>query len=331
MYYEEPYRKRHKSTPRRREPRRRGFGAWLLSLPLRLIALILILALLGVALLYALPVSLFAVEPDGVELSLTDTLPPAPANILLLGLDKIQANSRRSDTVIVASINYGQLKLTSFLRDTIVDIPGYGSDKLNAAYSHGGPQLVMRTLNENFKLNITHYAAVDFQTLVDLVQAIGGVELNITEGERKIINHAISTHIAPLESRGYPTDLLAHSGEQVHLNGVQALAFSRIRKLDSDFKRTYRQRMLLEAMLHKLRDNLWNPAMLLRLGRTLFNAVETNMSLIQLLSLGEKALTAGVPSQLRLPVDGSYTDNGSSLRLTDRQKCIDAFRAFVYD
>ena len=331
MYYEEPYRKRQNRTPRRRERRRRGFGAWLLSLLLRLVAFVLILALLGVALLYALPVSLFAVEPVGVELSLTDGLPAAPANILLLGVDIAYSKSQRSDTVIVASVDYGKLKLTSFLRDTVVDIPGYGSSKLNAAYAHGGPTLVMRTLNENFGLNITHYAAVDFQALADLVDAIGGVEMDITEGEQANINRSITRRSAFLQSRGYPNDIIPQAGEQVHLNGVQALNYARIRKLDSDFKRTHRQRKLLEAMLRKLRSSFWNPVLLVRLGRTLLNSVDTNMSLIQLISLGEKAIAAGVPEQLRLPVDGSYTDNGSSLRLDSRQQNIDAFRAFVYD
>ena len=331
MYYEEPYRKKHTRTPRRRERRRRGFGAWLAGALLRLVAFALILCLLAVALLYALPVSLFAVEPEGVELSLTDGLPASPANILLLGLDINRQSSQRSDAIIVASVGYGKLKLTSFLRDIIVDIPGHGSDKLNAAYSHGGPQLVMRTLNENFGLNITHYAAVDFQTLVDLVDAIGGVDLNITEGEQSIINHSISTHRAPLETRGYPADTLAQSGESVHLNGVQALAYTRIRKLDSDFMRTSRQRALIGAMIARLRANLFNPLMLIRLIQVVSRSVDTNMSLVQLLSLGEKALAAGVPEKMRLPVDGSYTDNGSSLRMNDRQQNIDAFRAFVYD
>ncbi len=331
MYYEEPYRKKRNRPPRRRERRRRGFGAWLFSRLLRLLALVLVLALLTAALLYILPVSLFAVEPEGVELSLTDGLPASRANILLLGLDKSHENSRRSDAILVASVGYGQLKLTSFQRDTIVDIPGHGSGKLNAAYAHGGPLLVMRTLNENFSLNITHYAAVDFQTLADLVDAIGGVDLDVTEGEAAVINRSVSRHRAALEARGYPADPLAQSGERVHLNGVQALAYARIRKLDSDFKRTYRQRTLLAAMLTKLRANLHHPMLLLRLGRVLTRSVDTNISPLLLLCLGEKVLVAGAPETLRIPVDGSYTDDGSSLRLDDRQQNIDAFRAFVYD
>lgn len=329
MRYEEPYKKR--TTQRRRKRRRRGFGAWLAELLLRLLALALALALLGAGLLYILPVSLFAVEPEGVELSLTDGLPASRANILLLGLDMARENTQRSDTVIVASIGYGELRLTSFLRDTLVDIPGHGSGKLNAAYAYGGPSLVMRTLNENFDLNIMHYLAVDFTALVDLVDALGGVELNVTEAEMGRINQNLEAARARFEPMGYDASPLTQCGERTRLNGVQALYYARIRKLDSDFMRASRQRALLEAMLNKLRGSLWNPALLARLGRVIAGSVDTNMSVVQLLSLGEKALLASAPEQTRLPVDGSYTDDGASLRVTDRQKNIDAFRMFVYD
>ena len=329
MFYEEPYRKR--KPPRRRERRRRGFGAWLLGLLLRLIALALALALLAAGILYALPVSLFAVEPEGVELSLTDGLPASRANILLLGLDMTRENSQRSDTVIVASVGYDQLRLTSILRDTLVDIPGHGSGKLNAAYAHGGPQLVMRTLNENFRLNIMHYVAVDFTALVALVDALGGVELSVTEEEMTRVNQNIEAARAQLEAHGYSAATLAQCGERTHLNGVQALYYARLRKLDSDFTRASRQRALLEAMLEKLRKNLWNPALLARLVRAIQSGVDTNMSPLQLISLGEKVLVSGAPGQLRLPADGTYTDDGANLIVDDLQKNIDAFRMFAYD
>ena len=330
MFYEEPYRKRNHS-PRRRERRRRGFGAWLAGLFLRLIALILLVAVLAAALLYALPVSIFAVEPEGAQLSLTDGLPASRANILLLGLDMTRENSRRSDTVVVASVGYNQLKLTSILRDTLVDIPGHGKGKLNAAYAHGGAQLVMRTLNENFRLNIMHYLSVDFTALVALVDALGGVDVNVTEAEMNRINQNIWNARAQIEAHGYSAESLSQCGERTHLNGVQALYYARLRKLDSDFTRASRQRALLEAMLARIRANLWNPALLLRLARTLRTSVDTNMSPIQLLSLGEKVLAATAPGQLRLPVDGSYTDDGANLIIDDLPQNISAFRAFAYD
>ena len=327
MNYEEPYRKRNS----RRQRRRRGPGGCLVALLLRLLALILALAVLGVGLLYALPVSLFAVEPEDANLSLAGDLPTNRANILLLGLDMARENSRRSDAILIATIGYGDLRLTSILRDTLVDIPGYGTGKLNAAYAHGGPELVMRTLNENFGLNIMHYVAVDFTALVDLVDALGGVDVNVTEAEMTRINQNLDAARGRFESLGYSAPSLTQCGENTHLNGVQALYYARIRKLDSDFMRASRQRALLEAMLARLRSNLWNPMLLYRLGRTILRSVDTNMSPIQLLSLGEKALLSGVPKTTRLPVDGSYTDDGASLRVTDPQQNINAFRMFAYD
>ena len=113
MNYEEPYRrKRRRRRSRRRE---RSFGAWLIEGLLRLVALAFILALLAAGALYALPVSLFAVEPDDAQLSLTDGLPESRLNVLLLGLDALRESRQRSDSVLVASVGYGPAKLVSVM------------------------------------------------------------------------------------------------------------------------------------------------------------------------------------------------------------------------
>ena len=329
MNYEEPYRrKRRRRRSRRRE---RSFGAWLIEGLLRLVALVLILALLAAGALYALPVSLFAVEPEDAQLSLTDGLPESRLNVLLLGLDALRESRQRSDSVLVASVGYGPAKLASVMRDTMVNIPGHGEGKLNAAYAHGGPELVMRTLNENLGMNLMHYVIVDFTALVSVVDAIGGVDVDVTEAEAELINQTMDKDRPKFEPMGYTCPPLSRSGERTHLNGIQALYFARIRKLDSDFGRTRRQRALLAAMLAKIRASLWNPVLLVRLARALIDACETNLSVIQLLSLGEKVLLGGAPDQLRLPVDDSFTDDGSALRVDDWQRNIDAFRMFAYE
>ena len=327
MYYEEYRRK-----PNRRRRRREGrpAGGCLAALLLRLLALIVVLAALAAGLLYALPPTLFNVEPEGAQLSLTDGLPASRVNILLLGTDLLRQSSQRSDSILIASVGYDSLKLTSVLRDTLVEIPGRGRGKLNAAYAYGGPELVMRTLNENFRLNIMHYIAADFVSLVKIVDAIGGVDIDITDAERDQININVRSSRKVFAPLGYTAERLAQSGDATHLTGLQALGFARIRKIDSDFRRTYRQRTLLNAMLGKIRSNLWNPVMLVRLARALLQSTRTNMSPVQLLSLGEKALVAGRAGQLRLPVDGSFTDDGSSLRVDDFQQNIAAFHTFAY-
>ena len=330
MYYEEPYRKSNRKNRTRKRPRRRSFGGWLLSRCLRLIALALVLAMLTVALLYVFPVSFFAVEPRDCDLSLTGGLPQDRVNILLLGLDQLHENTRRSDSVIIATIGKGELKLTSVLRDTVMAIPGHGQDKLNAAYAYGGPELVIHTLNENLKLNMIHYVSVDYAGLIRMVDALGGVRLEITEDEMKRINDSINQDRQRYQALGYTAPDLSRYGPDTLLNGLQALTYARIRKLDSDFMRTKRQRNLLDALLKRLRASLINPVRLFRLGSAILDSVETDLSPLQLISLGEKALAAGAPLQLRLPVDGSYDDNGSSLTLTDPQRNIGELQMFLY-
>lgn len=325
MYYES-YQK-----PKKRRRRRRSFGAWLVHSLLKLIAAVLILAILAAGALYALPVSFFRIEPNDNDLSLTDGLPGNRINILLLGTDVLNHDTQRSDAMIIATIGYKTLKLTSILRDTIVDIPGHGSGRLNSAYAYGGPELVMKTLNSNFKLNIMHYITVDFVALVKIVDAIGGVEIDISEAEMQHINNNVLLSRKVFLPLGYTATELTEHGEDIHLNGLRALAYARIRKIDSDFMRTSRQRTLLKAMLMKIRDNLWNPVMLYNLGEALLSSLKTNMSAVHLISLGEKALFAEDIKQMRLPADNTFHDNGSTLTISDMNTNIKTFFTFAYE
>ena len=327
MYYES-YQKKPK---KRRRRARRGFGEWLLQELLKLLALLLTAALLCAALLYVLPPSVFMVEPDEGDLGLTDGLPGRCINVLLLGTDVLSKGMQRSDTIIIASVGYGRLKLTSVLRDTVVDIPGHGTGKLNAAFAYGGAELAMRTLNQTFGLNIMHYAQVDLVALVRVIDAIGGVELDVTEAELERLNVTMLDARSVFAPLGYTAHAVTQAGEGLHLDGLQAMSYARIRKTDSDFVRTSRQRKLLNAILKKVRENLWNPAMWVRLARVVFGGINTNMSPLQIISLGERALLAGSAEQLRLPVDGSFTDDGSKLTIDNRNANRDAFFRFVYE
>ena len=327
MYYE-PYRGKKKGRKRKR----RSFGEWLAQGLLKLIALILAVALLVLGLVYVLPPSLFMVEPDGVNLALTDGLPLSCVNILLLGTDDLRDGAQRSDAILIASVGYGRFKLTSVMRDTVVEIPGHGKNKLNAAFAYGGAELAMRTINQNFGLNIMHYAHVDFVALVKVIDAIGGVDIPLTDAERERLNSTMKEGrtrriFAPL---GYTAHEVTQYGDSIHLDGLQALAYSRIRKIDSDYVRTSRQRTLINAMIRRVRNHLWNPAMLTRLARTVMASVNTNMSLLQIMSLGEKALLAGSIEQMRLPVEGSFKDDGSKLNVTSYPANHEAFMKFVY-
>ena len=327
MYYEEPYRGKKKKA---RRPRR-SFGEWLAQVILKLIALALAVALLVLGLLYALPPGLFAIEPEGVNLALTDGLPLNRANILLLGVDDLRDGAQRSDAVMIASVGYGKFRLTSVMRDTLVEIPGHGRGKLNAAYAYGGPEMVMRTLNQNFGLNLMHYAQVDYVSLVRVIDAIGGVDIAITDAERQRINRTMLEAKKIFAPLGYTPREVTQYGEGIHLDGLQAASYARIRKIDSDYMRTSRQRTLISAIVSRIRGNLWNPAMVSRLIGTVMDSVNTNMSMLQILSLGEKALLSGGIEQQRLPVEGSFDDDGSKLDVTDYPANHDAFVRFVYE
>ena len=131
-------------------------------------------------------------------------------NIALFGLDSRNHDYEgRSDAIMVASVNgkTGKIKLVSIARDTYVNVPGYGETKINHAYAYGGAELAIQTINENFNLDITDYAAVNFDSLADVIDAMGGIDLEVTEEERYQIN-AYLLEGEPLRESG-----------MVHLNG----------------------------------------------------------------------------------------------------------------
>ena len=328
MYYEE-YKKKKKR--RRAAEERLSPGAWLLQGLLRLTALLVAVALLAGGMLYALPPSIFMVEPEDMSLSLTDGLPMKCINVLLIGTDVEDAGTQRSDAMMIASVGYGRFKLTSVLRDTEVEIAGHGKGKLNAAYAYGGPELVMRTINETFGLNLMHYAQVDYIALAAVVDAIGGITLpEITQAEMEQVN--INTKksgkvFAPL---GYVPQELTRYGANIRVDGLQALSFARIRKIGNDYARTSRQRAVLNAIVDKIRGNFWNPVLLTRLAKVVMASVNTNMSALQALSLGEKALLAGRADTLQLPPKGTFSEVGSRLVIDNRNACREAFLNFVY-
>lgn len=320
MYYE---------SYRKKKPRRRRRRWSLKRAVLRLLMRLLALAVLAAVVLYFLPVSLFMVEPD-YELSLATDLPSSPLNVLVLGVDALSDGAQRSDTIMIASIDRGMVRLTSLQRDMVVNIPGHGQQKINAAYAYGGPELVMRTVNEALDMNIVKYVVVDFAVLVKMVDALGGVRMDITAGEMEHINKNVVLSAGVFIPLGYRASELTEYGENVRLDGLQALAYARIRKLDSDFVRTSRQRAVIMAMLEELRGDLWNPIAVTRFLAAGLSGVETNLNPVELVSLGEKALFSGDMQQLRLPVDGSYSDNGSTLTVNSWKANVSKLREFIY-
>ena len=227
-------------------------------------------------------------------------------DVLLLGVDYDSEGTSRSDTMIVASIGpLGQERLTSILRDTWVEIPGHNPNKINAAYRFGGPELAMETVNQAFGLDIEQYAVISLRTFPMLIDALGGVELDVSEAEMAEVNSNLAATRKVLSKSGVDTADLTVWGEQVHLTGAQALSFARIRSIGSDYERTLRQRRVLQAMLTKARS-VKNPLVLVDFFQTALEVTETNVFWPQMAALGVFALVHNDVGQMRLPADGTF-------------------------
>lgn len=171
-------------------------------------------------------------------------------NVLLVGVDGIDFDEKyqRSDSMIIATLdsNKEKVKLTSLYRDTLVYIPGYGEEKMNLAFSLGGPELVMETIKYNFDVNIEKYIMINFAGFEAIIDQIGGVEIDVKEYQlhelNKYIGQATGGGDCPVEKAGLQI-----------LNGKQALSYARIRKgVGDDYERTERQREVLFKVAEKL-------------------------------------------------------------------------------
>lgn len=307
---------------------------------LKLVLAALALAAVCVLALYALPVGVFGSHSKADYLA-DGRLPSGYTHVLLLGVDKDANGTSRSDTIMVASVGKGSVKLTSLQRDTGVTVPGKsGTHRLNAAYAYGGAELALKTVNQNFGLNITRYAVVDYDGFEGLIDRIGGVELSVTDDEAEQINKNMFEVINTRYKGGlltydgawevYNREKLASGGENLHLSGLQALGYARIRKLDSDYGRTNRQRRVISAAVTALKGNLTRPVTLVHAAVGAISMLDTNMNVAELLSLGEKALFASQIDQTRLPKNGTYTDNGGMFYDVDFTANYEAFVEFVY-
>lgn len=220
-------------------------------------------------------------------------------NILLIGQDRRAGETRaRSDAMILCTFHTGSntLTMTSFMRDLWVQIPGYQDNKLNAAYVAGGMKLLDRTLEENFGVQIDGNVEVDFQQFIQIIDLLGGVEIELRADEAKYLNRALDSK-----------DL--SSGPQT-LTGQQALCYARIRSLDpdADFSRTSRQRKVMEALIQKYRSAGTKTA--LSLLDDILPMVTTDMTKVQIAGYARDLLpelsSMRIVSQ-RIPAEGTFT------------------------
>ena len=217
-------------------------------------------------------------------------------NVLLVGTDSRDPNSDmgRSDSMMLVSFNKSKNKLTvvSFLRDSLVDIDGYGKSRLGHTYAYGGIGLTINTINKTYDLDIQNYITIDFENLVSIIDEIGGVKVFITEEEAEYYRQ-----------NGMPD---IQSGDMT-LTGSQALAHARNRTLGSDFERTRRQRSVMYGIYRQIMAEK-DASAILPLINYCMNHVKTNMSVTEIYDLAKQVLEIDNlrMQQASMPTEGAY-------------------------
>lgn len=258
-------------------------------------------------------------------------------NVAVFGVDgRDDVDGDRTDTIMIATADYehSKVKVASLMRDTYVYIDKkYGYDKLNAAYAYGGADLALQTINQNFDTTITDYVTIDFSAMVSMVNAVGGVTIDIeTEEELDWVNEYLMD-VNEKVATGSP--FLEETGSQI-VDGSQALAYCRVRYVgDGDFDRTLRQRVVFEQVLSKALDLDLKEQYNLVMATLPY--VETSLSTLEMIKYG--ANLALMPSkdieQSRFPTDQLISldmlDGVSYVVPNTLVKNIEALYQFVYE
>lgn len=175
-------------------------------------------------------------------------------HVLLIGSDtRVSGENGRSDTMILISVNRTtkEITMTSFMRDIYLQIPGHGYNRLNAAFAYGGAKLLMETIQLNFKIDVEKYVRVDFDSFVQLVDALGGVTVDVDPSEVSRVNLSVKMINGRLGLES--TDGMLEEGGLVTLSGKQALGFVRNRQYaNGDFSRTENQREVVSQLCSKI-------------------------------------------------------------------------------
>ncbi len=322
------------STKRRRKSKRNKIILFVCEL----IVLVVLLVGLNVYSKMGKVESTGEIEEKEVEIELdseTAEVLKGYTNIALFGLDNRETgryDGGNSDCIMIASINNDtkQVKLVSVYRDTFLNVKEDTYNKINSAYSYGGPKGAIAALNKNLNLDIVNYISVDFGALVEAVDLLDGVELTLTDQEVQIMNDNYIDEINQVT--GHNSSKLS-SGGTYTVDGVQALAYCRIRyTAGDDFKRTERQRNVLAKMIEKAKGS--SIATVSSLIDTMFDEVSTSYTSGGLLELAsnvmdyELADTHGWPFEL---CTGDYGSKGSLVVPTDLETNVKELHEYLFD
>ena len=244
-------------------------------------------------------------------------------NIMLVGVDSRKDDFKgRTDSMILLHINPDTKKIitTSFLRDMYVQIPGHGSNRLNAAYVFGGPDLLFETISKNIGIDIANYVTLNFWLVIDVLNDLGGVDIELTADEIEIMNGYIEEHNRILKKEEGTDYLSAEDAGLCHLNGNQALAYSRIRYIGTDFARSGRQRQIISICIDKLKQmdvKEINAILEKYLPHVKTNLTEKDITTLLFMMLELKDYTK---ENYVIPVDGTWENanaNGMSVLKVD--------------
>ncbi|MDF2907548.1 MAG: hypothetical protein K0R34_2869 [Herbinix sp.] len=256
-------------------------------------------------------------------------------NILLLGEEAIGSGEGRgrTDVIVIATMNTvtNKLMLTSLMRDTLVQIPGFKDNKLNTAYERGGLDLMYETIALNFDIQLDGCVMVNFENFEKIIDKLGGLELTLTEGEARYLNS--TNYISKPQYR------TVTEGKQL-MNGNQVLGYSRVRKRatitgnNNDYGRTDRHRIVLNAIFdkYKTKSKVELASMMLNvlpMITTDINSKNFELLLNSFIEMGTMEIT-----QMRIPADGTFTDNvkvrGMDVLIPDLQANVEVLHKFIF-
>lgn len=253
---------------------------------------------------------------------------PNIENILVLGTDSrdVTRERGRSDAMIVMSYNKktGAIKMVSILRDSLVPIEGRGWNRINAAYSFDGVGLAVNTVNQLFDLDIQRFVVVDFNGVTDFIDKAGGLTIDLTQAEADYLTR-------------YSGGKSQFEAGPTYMNGDRALVYMRIRKIDNDFKRTERQRKVIETLARKILSEK-SLSEIYDLTDFAFGLVKTNISLTELTSAVTDIATGALRNGLNIesehvPFSGAYVNkyyNGMAIVSFDIDDAARRVNKFIY-
>jgi len=257
-------------------------------------------------------------------------------NILLIGCDsRTKGGVGRSDAMILVSVNEETKKIhmSSIMRDCYVAIPGRENNRINAAYAFGGGSLLLDTVKTNFAVDVEKYVAFDFCSFIDVVDMNGGVEIDVSEEEKEVLNGYVMDWNAINGKENVLENQVQTSGLQ-HLNGVQALCYSRIRFVgNGDFERTERQHEVMNQIFDKIKTlNLLELNDLLNI---FLPQIKTNLTEDEILTMLIDVMNymSYELDSMRIPVEGSYEPlrvNKMAVLGIDLEENQKALEEFIY-